>query len=373
MNTLGQLKLELLHRGVAFAQNARSHDLVAPGIFPEGDGQAIVLSLAEDFFVRARVNPDKNAAILIDVRNNQVVLDLEKDAMEVGVIPAPQFLKDPRATRNPASAFIQLDGYCLDVNLSLEDDTRQLNLSLDDTVSLVRAAFQEGVADLVQLNMNHCAEKDRGFSRLAPLVQSIKKNFRTFVALRGFPPDDLGVIDSFYAAGVDLIVFPLEQFGEDRSPQPAISAKQGMKGLEYAAGVFAPGSVATELVLDCKHPQPLLEKITALSKQGILPLIRIPEQGLHLKDDLQEMRRVSDHLNKAAQKERLNLKWLYPAAGWISPLDAPFYIKTPKAARLAQRPVYRSTLGKTASEGFAALRRKLRIKSVSDSYESAGL
>jgi hypothetical protein len=359
MNTLGQLKLELLHRGVAFAQNVRSHDLVAPGIFPEGDGQAIVLSLAEDFFVRARVNPDKSAAILIDIQKDQVVLDLAKAPLAVGVIPAPQFLKDPQASRNPASTFIQLDGYCLNVNLCLEDDTRQLNLSLEDTVSLVRAAFQEGVADLVQLNMNHCAEKDRGFSRLAPLVQSIKKNFRTFVALRGFPPDDLGVIDSFYAAGVDLIVFPLEQYAEGGSPQPAISAKQGMKGLEYAAGVFAPGTVATELALDCQHPQPLLEKITA--------------KGLHLKDDLQEMRRVADHLNKTAQKEKLNLKWLYPAGGWISPLDVPFYTKTPKTARLAQRPVYQSTLGKTASEGFAALRRKLRIKSVSDSYESAGL
>jgi len=373
MNTLGQLKLELLHRGVAFAQNVRSHELVAPGIFSESDGQVIGLSLAEDFFVRARVNPDKSAAVLIDIQKDQVVLDLPKSPLAVGVIPAPQFLKDPQASRNPVSAFIQLDGYCLNINLCLEDNTRQLNLSLEDTISLVRAAFQEGVADLVQLNMDHCAEQDRGFSRLAPLVQSIKKNFRTFVALRGFPPDDLGVIDSFYAAGVDLIVFPLEQYAEDGSPQPAISAKQGMKGLEYAAGVFAPGSVATELVLDCKHPQPLLEKITALSKQGILPLITIPEQGLHLKEDLEEMRKAADHLNKTAQKEKLNLKWLYPAGGWISPLDVPFYTKTPKAARLAQRPVYKSTLGKTASEGFAALRRKLRIKNVSDSYESAGL
>jgi hypothetical protein len=373
MNTLGQLKLELLHRGVAFAQNVRSHDLVAPGLFAEGDGQAIVLSLAEDFFVRARVNPDKSQAILIDVQDDKVVLDLDKSSLEVGVIPTPQFLKDPQASRNPASAFIQLDGYCLNVNLNLETDTRQLNLSLEDTVRLVRAAFQEGVADLVQLNMNHCAEKDRGFSRLAPLVQSIKKNFRTFVALRGFPPDDLGVIDSFYAAGVDLIVFPLEQYAEDGSPQPAISTKQGTKGLEYAAGVFGPGTVATELALDGKHPQPLLEKITAFSKQGLLPLIKIPERGLHLKEDLQEMRRVADHLYKTAQKERLNLKWLYPASGWISPLDASFYTDKPKAARLAQRPVYQSTLGKTASEGFAALRRKLRIKSVSDSYESAGL
>ena len=243
MNTLGQLKLELLHRGVAFAQNVRSHDLVAPGIFPEGDGQGIALSLTEDFFVRPRVNPDKDAAVLMDIQNDKVMLNLEQGPLEVGVIPAPLFLKAPQASRNPAASCIQLDGYCLNVNLHLEDPTRQLNLSLEDTIRLIRAAFQEGVADLVQLNMDHCVEKDRGFSRLAPLVQSIKKNFRTFVALRGYPPDDLGVIDSFYAAGVDLIVFPLEQYDEDGLPQPAVSAKQGMKGLEYAAGVFGPGTV----------------------------------------------------------------------------------------------------------------------------------
>ena len=181
------------------------------------------------------------------------------------------------------------------------------------------------------------------------------------------------MIDSFYAAGVDLIEFPLEQYAADGSLQPAVSAKQGMKGLEYAADVFGPGTVATELVLDSQHPQPLLEKITALSKQGILPLIKIPEQGWHLEDDLKEVRQVAEHLNKTAQKERLNLKWLYPSGECISPLDAPFYTDHPKTARLAQRPVYQSTLGKTASEGFAALRRKLRVKNISDSYESAGL
>ncbi len=82
---------------------------------------------------------------------------------------------------------------------------------------------------------------------------------------------------------------------------------------------------------------------------------------------------MAGHLHQTAQKEKLNLKWLYPAGIWFSPLDAAFFIEKPEAARLAQRPVYQSTLGKTASEGFAALRRKLRIKSVSDSYESAGL
>ena len=365
METLGQLKLELMHRGVAFAKNVRSHDLIAPGIFPDNGGEAVELSLAEDFFVRARINPNKDSACLVNVQSDKVILERKQDPLEIGVIPAPQFLKSPKSARNPAAARALLDGYCLNLSLCLENDTRQLNLSLEDTVSLIRAAFQEGAADLVLLNMDQCGEKDRGFSRLAPLVQSTKKNFRTFVGLRGFPPDDLGLIDSFYAAGVDLISFPLEQ--------AALPAKQGLQALEYAVGVFGPGTVSTELLFDADHPQALMEKITALCQQGIVPLVRLPEGGTEEKDSLQAVQKVAEHVHRSAQKEKLNLKWLYPAYGWISPLDAAFYFNGPRTARLAQRPVYQSTLGKTASEGFAALRRKLRVKNISDSYESAGL
>jgi len=57
----------------------------------------------------------------------------------------------------------------------------------------------------------------------------------------------------------------------------------------------------------------------------------------------------------------------------VTPLDTLFYTGKREEARLAVKPIYRSILGKKASEGFAALRRKLRIKNVSDSYESAGL
>jgi hypothetical protein len=57
----------------------------------------------------------------------------------------------------------------------------------------------------------------------------------------------------------------------------------------------------------------------------------------------------------------------------MSPLDTRFFIDPPDKAKLNAKPVYKSPLGRKALEGFAALRRKLRIKKVSDSYESAGL
>jgi len=103
----------------------------------------------------------------------------------------------------------------------------------------------------------------------------------------------------------------------ERSVRLAEARQLILKALEYAAGVFGAGTVSTELALDRSHPPPLLEKITALSKQGIVPLIKIPELGLHLPDELQEMRRVAGHLHQTAQQEKLNLKWLYPAGSYL--------------------------------------------------------
>jgi hypothetical protein len=67
------------------------------------------------------------------------------------------------------------------------------------------------------------------------------------------------------------------------------------------------------------------------------------------------------------------LKWLYPNCRTVTPLDTRYFTQDSETAKLTDKPVYRSMLSKKAFEGFAAIRRKLRIKDVSDSYESAGL
>ena len=82
---------------------------------------------------------------------------------------------------------------------------------------------------------------------------------------------------------------------------------------------------------------------------------------------------VAHYLEKAAQNARLPLKWLFPQCRYMSPLDTRFFIDPPNKAKLNAKPVYKSLLGRKALEGFAIFRRKLRIKDVSDSYESAGL
>ena len=82
---------------------------------------------------------------------------------------------------------------------------------------------------------------------------------------------------------------------------------------------------------------------------------------------------LAEHMDQAIQRNNVPLKWLYPACRFLSPLDTRFFTEDPLKARLAVKPVYRSGLGRRTSAGFAAIRRKLRIRNVSDSFESAGL
>ena len=106
---------------------------------------------------------------------------------------------------------------------------------------------------------------------------------------------------------------------------------------------------------------------------GIIPLIFLQRDSNENPDGYRELVELADYMDKAIQRNRLPLKWLYPTCRFLSPLDTRFFTEGPLQAQLAVTPVYRSGLGKTASAGFAALRRKLRIRNVSDSFESARL
>jgi hypothetical protein len=82
---------------------------------------------------------------------------------------------------------------------------------------------------------------------------------------------------------------------------------------------------------------------------------------------------VARYLETNVQNSRLPLKWLFPHCRYMSPLDTRFFLDPPDKAKLNAKPVYKSLLGRKTLEGYTKLRRKLRIKDVSDSYESAGL
>lgn len=373
MNCLGQLKLELMQSGIVVSDETRHHPEIALGIFQEKEREEIVFSLAEDFFVRTFLTPATENLAGLKIKNDKIYLEFDNDEVEVNVVPPTRFIDNQRQNRNPVSSNISLDGYCLNLFLRTVGKNKDLNMTRSAVVSVIQSAFEEGVADLIQINMDYSDERDRAFSRFSPLVEDIKKHFRSFVAFRGFPPDEVRTIDNLYASGIDLINFPLEGFSKDMRLEQIMPRSQVIKSLEYAAGVFPQGAVTTELAFSEGPMERLMEIIDQLTAKGIIPLIKIPENGIKGDQEYDRIKQAAKYLAEASIRNKLNLKWLYPSSRFITPLDASFFTEPGNKARLALHPVYKSTLGKKASEGFAALRRKLRVKNISDSYESAGL
>ncbi len=374
VKTYGQLKLELIQNGLFIPPEVLKSPDVACGVCPGAPGEEVALALAENFIVKTFLKTEDQAQIKMKVRDGGLFLNSgDGGEEEVGIIPLPTFLKDLMKQRTPLSENICLDGYCLNIFLRAVDKGKSLNMSKDYIISIVQSAFEEGAADLVQLNMDYCDDKDRGFQLLAPVVDAIKKQFKTFVALKGFPPQEKRTIDLMYAAGFDLLDFPLDGFAGAESQEELIPAHQVHDALEYAVGIFPQGTVWTELILGAEPLDLIKKKIDHLTERGIVPQLKLLTTSIHTSKDYWRVKEVARHLREAAERDRLNLKWLYPNCRCVSPLDTQYFTEAPKSAQLATKPIYRSRLGKKASEGFAAFRRKLRIKNISDSYESAGL
>lgn len=370
MMPLGQLKLALMARGVV------PDDGIRRAFIQDTQGTAelkeIAFALAEDCFVSAHVATTGGDAFPLSWLKGKAVLHTGEAGRPVHLTSRPKFFNPLKSPAGTVGGDISIDGYCLNIYLKVLPQEKKLNRDESQVLAWIRSAFNEGVASFVQINMDYCESPDRGFQLLEPLVRAIKKNFRTFVALRGFAPEDLSGLDRVYASGIDVLVLPLEGFSRSAKLEEIMPSEHGHRALEYASGVFPQGSVMTELAYDADKLDLLHNKIDLLTQKNILPLLILPANGL-LEDEYEPFREILEQLNQAATRHRLPLKWLFPSIRLASALDVRFYTEAPEKARLALRPIYQSTFGKTASEGFAALRRALRVKNISDSYESSGL
>jgi hypothetical protein len=369
----GQIKLGLIQRGITVPSILQSLSEVAGGLCSGEPGEEITLALGEDFIVKANLNASGQDGPKLVSHGDRLRLHMREGEIDVGIITIPEFLKQQLKQRTPVSENICLDGYCLNIFLRAIGRGKKLSMPIEAILSVIQSAFEEGAADLVQLNMDFCEEPDRGFDRLAPLVTSIKKRFNTFVALKGFPPTNSGTIDLMYASGFDIIDFPLGGFSGTVNSKRKMTIKQVYSALEYAAGVFPPGTVWTDIVLGTDPISQCKEGVDRLTDSGVIPLIYLERDSSEDLDGYRNLLELAEHMDRAIKRNRLPLKWLYPTCRFLSPLDTLFFTEDPLLARLAVTPVYRSGLGRKTSAGFAALRRKLRIRNVSDSFESAGL
>jgi hypothetical protein len=177
---------------------------------------------------------------------------------------------------------------------------------------------------------------------------------------------------------VDAISFNLEIFDPhllDRhcvGRMRYIGRDRYLEALARAAGVFPSGTVWSDLVLGLEPIESTLAGIDALAGLGVLPVVSTPRTLAGPPLESTEITRVLGHLHAAARRHGINTGWVREIATGVTPLEAQPDGAVAGLTR-AMHGLARYRLGGLATRGLARFRRRLRVKTISDSFDSSHL
>ncbi len=258
-------------------------------------------------------------------------------------------------------------------------------ITVEEVVEIVEAAFSEGLADTVELNIGYYDTQDRGVLHLEPYIQAVKRNFDTLVAVDVQPPKTNGWVDRTYAMGADKISYHMEIFDREifKKLCPGKEERVGWErfagALEHAAGVFPSGTVSSNLIVGLEPPESTIEGIDFLTKMGVMPILPIfrPLKGTTLSDtptpEVDDIAPIYGHFYRAVKKSKMNMSWSKNVSTFMTPLEARYFAGDDATLQVAMQNIFKSKVGGKAVRGFAGLRRKLKVKEVDESLESSEL
>jgi len=250
--------------------------------------------------------------------------------------------------------------------------------SVANVIEVVRAAFDEGVAQHVYFNTALFDPEDGGIAFLAPYIEGVRRHFDTLVVAQVHPPRSTAWVDRTYAMGVDALSYNLEIFdpvllgrhcvGRARY----IGRERYLDALAHAASVFPSGTVWSDLVLGLEPPESTLAGIEALTAKGVVPVASIVRSETPLPEPT-AIAPVLTELYRAVKRRGINMGWVRDLALGITPLEARQFAGDGARLAVTLQQLTRFRLGALATRNLSRFRRRLRVRRVSESFDSARL
>jgi hypothetical protein len=402
----GQLKLELSAKGIWLDDSVR-HDLeILRGMARDDLPQGVELLLPEDIWVSAPVaeSPGDDAGYLLSASGDRFTLQKNGTCIDVQLVSQPRFYRQTTTAGVPMlrvgrvyGSFVAINpafacGYGLrgmpcrfcrnGTGVSVTDG---FPMSVQDVVEVVRAAFAEGVADFVYFNLAYVGSEDAGIGFLEPYVRAVKRQFHTFVAVQVHPPKSNRWIDRTYAMGVDALSYAVEIHDPNLLARRCagrvrfIGRERYYDALRYAATIFPSGTVWSDLIVGLEPAESTMRGIDALTAMGVLPVLSLyrPSTTDQFDDvkppEVEQVVPVYTHLFRAARDARINMGWVRDLSFAMTPLEARFLAGEDARMAVALQHFYRSRIGGVAARNLARLRRMLRVRRVSDSFDASHL
>jgi sodium-dependent dicarboxylate transporter 2/3/5 len=402
----GLLKLDLSIRGARLGESLKKRpDILRVPLVRNPVARSVELVLPESVSVSVPVGEEFTAAspFLLELDGGRTMLSGEGDSCEVQVVPAPRYYtKKTRAgtpmwriassygpyisiTPSSRCGFSRSGTSCAFCDVATQGLNRDKPLALADVIETLREAFDEGAVEFVYLHIGYIDTEDAGVEFLEPYVRAIKRHFDTLVAVQLQPPKHNRWIDRFYAVGVDALSYSiqihdpkiLEEQCEGRAVQ--VGRDRYYDALTHAASVFPSGTVWSDLIVGLEPIESTLQGIDRLVEMGVLPVLSVfrPLGDIELRDHplptARDVAPVFAHLFHRVRQARINMNWVRDLGFAVTPLEARFFAEGGAPTADSLRQLYRSKLGNMAVRNLSRLRRRLRVRQVSDSFDSSQL
>ena len=403
----GLLKLDLAIRGARLDESLRQRpDIVRVPWVRDYIARSIELVLPEDVWVSVPIEErfTDSSPYLLRADGDRFWVVTNGDRCEVRVVPQPAYYAQTTRSGTPmwrvgtayggyvtinpavACAFTTLSVPCRFCDIGAQARTGEAPLSVDDVVETVGAAFADGAVEYVYFHIGYVAAEDAGIQFLEPYVDAIKKQFDTLVAIQLQPPVDNRWIDRSYAMGVDALSYSVE-IHDPALLQRYCPGKANQVGrdryydaLGYAATIFPSGTVWSDLIVGLEPPESTMAGIDTLVRMGVLPVLSLfrpleeTQLGSHPLPTSADVAPVFAHLFSAVRNAKINMNWVRDLSFAVTPLEARFFAgEEARGAVGMGSQFYRTKLGTMAARNLSRLRRRLRVRKVSDSFDSSQL
>ncbi len=141
----------------------------------------------------------------------------------------------------------------------------------------------------------------------------------------------------------------------------------------------APAAIHVCRDADVEPAESTVRGIDALAEMGVLPVLS-PFRPLatttlrhHPVPSIEEVVPIYAHLFHAVRDAKINMGWLGDLSFAITPLEARFFAGDEARMAVVMQHLYRSKIGTLAARNLARLRRRLRVRQVSESFDSSHL
>jgi hypothetical protein len=401
----GFLKLDLAIRGARLDPELRDNpELFRVPSVRDYVTRSLEVVLPEDISVSLPLNErfTESSPYFLGLDDDGFCISNGEDRRDVRIVPQPRYYA--RNTRsglpmwrvgtayggyiaiNPATGcgFTKLGASCDFCDVPTRTVERDAPLSVSDIIETVGAAFAEGAVEFVYLHVGYLEGEDAGISFLEPYINAIKKHFDTLVAVQIQPPRTNRWIDNTYAMGVDALSYSVEIHDAEILRQHCVGRAEHVgrdryyEALAHAATIFPSGTVWSDLIVGLEPAESTMRGIDTLVGMNVLPVLSLfhPLDDTSLRDhplpSAGDVAPVFAHLFHRVRDARINMNWIRDLSFAVTPLEARFFADDADRTAPA-RPFYRSRFGNLAVRNLSRMRRRLRVRKVSDSFDSSNL